>query len=318
MHERLEVLSALHAEWGERALTNELLARHTTLRIGGPADLFIRADTRAELEEFVRRVHALKMGVLVIGNGSNVLVADDGVRGVVIDNHAGSSTTQTQGDSLTLTADSGALLSTLGNRLAREGWSGLEWAIGVPTTVGAAIAGNAGAQGKEIRDNLIRAEILSLTTGPGLPNTNASVSKRWWSNAELGFEYRNSLLKARPGSYVVLQAEFNLSRDLPENCVARMNEYTDHRRGTQPTEPSVGSMFKNPPGDFAGRLIDAAGMKGERIGQIQVSSLHANFFINRGGGTAAQVMELVEKVRAAVLKKFGIRLDLEIQLVGDW
>lgn len=318
MQERREVLSALRTEWVGRALSDEPLARHTTLRIGGPADLFIRADTRAELEEFVSRAHALNLAVLVLGNGSNVLVADQGVRGVVIDNHAGSSTTQARGDSLTLTADSGALLPTLGNRLARMGWSGLEWAIGVPSTVGAAIVGNAGAHGKAISDNLIRAEVLSLASEPGSPNTSEPVAKRWWSNVELGLEYRNSRLKAKPGSYVVLQGEFNLIRDLPENCVARMNEYTEHRRETQPTEPSVGSMFKNPHGDFAGRLIEAAGLKGERIGQIQVSSLHANFFINRGGGTAAQVMELVEKVQSTVLRKFGIRLDLEIQVVGDW
>lgn len=303
----------------EKILRDEPLARHTTLRIGGPADYFVRVDSRAELIDAVQWGRGQHLEIFILGNGSNILVSDAGMRGAVIENHAdaveqeigktadGGRTTNDEGRMLQVTADSGASLPGLANRLARQGWRGLEWAIGVPATIGAAVVTNAGAHGGSIGDNLVRAEILDLQN-----------TIRWWTHTELQYEYRTSFLKQHPNQFVVLRAEFEMTRDEPASCIARMNQYTEHRRRTQPTEPSVGSMFKNPKGDYAGRLIEAAGLKGTRVGSVQVSNVHANFFVNLGGASARDVMQLVELVRNRVRDKFRVELELEIQLVGAW
>ncbi len=299
--------SELQTLWGTRAVENEPLARHCTFRVGGPADLFIRAETRNELIEFVNAARETATPFFILGNGSNILVADAGIRGLVIENHTTAYETRVEGDRLILTAESGAALPGVANRLARQGWTGLEWAIGVPSTIGAAVVGNAGAHGSSICDSLLRAEVLT-------PERVV----QWWSKADLAFAYRYSRLKANPNEGVVLRAEFELKADDPANCIARMNQYTEHRRRTQPTDPSVGSMFKNPPGDYAGRLIEAAGLKGTHVGNVEVSPVHANFFVNHGGASARDVVSLVELVRGQVKEKFGVELELEIQLVGEW
>jgi UDP-N-acetylmuramate dehydrogenase len=291
----------------QKILQNETLARHTTLRIGGPAEFFVRVDAREELIQAVQWARERQLGIFVLGNGSNILVGDAGIRGLVVENHADAVEQSISGESLHVIADSGASLPGMANRLARQGWCGLEWAIGVPATIGAAVAMNAGAHGGAIQDTLVRAEILE-----------AENQIRWWPREELQYSYRTSFLKEHPYQFVVLRAEFELARGDAATCIARMNQYTEHRRRTQPTEPSVGSMFKNPKGDYAGRLIEAAGLKGARVGKVQVSNVHANFFVNAGGGTAKEIVELVELVRGHVRKEFGIELELEIQLVGDW
>ncbi len=301
MQEELELPSELSA----RICEQEPLARHTTFRIGGPADLFLRVDTRGELIQAVAAARASGLPLFILGNGSNILVADSGIRGLVIENHADDYGTREEGGRLVLAAESGASLPGLANRMARQGWCGLEWAIGVPSTIGAAVVGNAGAHGSSISANLTRAEVLAARGEP-----------EWWPNEAFEFAYRSSRLKKNPGSGVVLQAEFELAHDEPAACIARMSKYTEHRRRTQPTDPSVGSMFKNPPGDYSGRLIEAAGLKGTRVGQVEVSPVHANFFVNHGGASAAQVIELVDLVRRRVRDEFGVELELEIQVVG--
>lgn len=294
-----------------KILRNEPLARHTTLRIGGPAEYFVRVDSREELIQAVRWARTQHLEIFILGNGSNILVSDAGIRGVVIENHADEIVVHENREKsenrerIHVIAESGASLPGLANRLARQGWRGLEWAIGVPATIGAAVVTNSGAHGGAISDNLVRAEILDLQN-----------ETRWRTRDDMQYEYRSSFLKQHPNEFVVLRAEFELERDVPANCIARMNQYTEHRRRTQPTEPSVGSMFKNPEGDYAGRLIEAAGLKGTRIGNVQVSNVHANFFVNLGSGTARQVMELVELVREQVREKFKVELELEIQVVG--
>jgi UDP-N-acetylmuramate dehydrogenase len=285
---------------------NEPLARHTTLRIGGPAEYFVRVDTREELIDAVLWARHRHLPIFILGNGSNILVSDAGVQGLVIENHADRVTQSEQNDALVVTAESGASLPGLANRLARQGWRGLEWAIGVPATVGAAVVTNAGAHHGSVSDNLLQAELL-----------DSLFAIRWWERPELEYSYRTSHLKERPNEFVVLTAEFRMEHDEPANCIARMNQYTEHRRRTQPTEPSVGSMFKNPKGDYAGRLIEAAGLKGTRVGNVQVSNVHANFFVNLGGGTASDVLGLVKLVQAQVRKGFGTELELEIQVVGS-
>lgn len=304
--------------WQDKLVRNELLARHTTFRIGGPAEYFVRAAARDELIRAVQWGRTQHLDIFILGNGSNILVSDAGVRGLVIENHAdeivqreireSDENRETENrEKLRVVADSGASLPGLASRLARQGWRGLEWAIGVPATVGAAVVTNAGAHGGAVSDNLVRAEILDLQN-----------EARWWAREEMQYAYRSSFLKQHPNEYVVLRAEFELERDDAAACIARMNQYTEHRRKTQPTDPSIGSMFKNPPGDYAGRLIEAAGLKGERVGKVQVSQVHANFFVNTGGATASDVMRLVKLVKNTVREKYKVELELEIQLVGSW
>jgi len=299
-------LASLQAALGRRARVDERLAPHTTFRVGGPADLFVGAKTIPELVEFVRLAREHGIPFFILGNGSNILMLDGGIRGLVIENHCDYfSLNVTNSDTAILTAESGASLPGLANRLARQGWSGLEWAIGVPGTIGGAVAGNAGAHGSSIGDNLLGVTILDAEGATQrLPKT------------ECAFDYRTSRFK-RNKSEIVLSAEFAMRRDRPDACIARMNDYTEHRRRTQPTDPSVGSMFKNPSGDYAGRLIEQAGLKGARVGNVEVSRVHANFFVNLGGATASDVMALVEIVRSKVLDKFGIKLELEIEIAGE-
>jgi UDP-N-acetylmuramate dehydrogenase len=295
----------LRAALAGRARVDEPLASHTTFRLGGTADLFVEARALDELVEFARQARQRGVSIFILGNGSNVLVRDSGIRGLVIENHCGQfSLDIINSERAILHAESGAVLPGIANRLARQGWAGLEWAIGVPGTIGGAVVGNAGAHGACIADNLICVTILDTSNAAHeLPKT------------ELAFDYRTSRFKRAKGE-IVLRADFEMRRDDPHACIARMNQSTEHRRRTQPTEPSVGSMFKNPPGDYAGRLIDVAGLKGTRVGGIEVSRVHANFFINRGGATANDVIQLIEMVRARVRDKFGIELELEIEIVG--
>ncbi|MBI3913136.1 MAG: UDP-N-acetylmuramate dehydrogenase [Chloroflexi bacterium] len=289
-----------------RAKSNEPLAPHTTLRIGGPADLFVRVDRIADFVQTVQLARQLAIPIFILGNGSNILVRDGGVRGLVIENHCDQSSLAPNGPSRAIMrAESGASLPGLANRFAREGWSGLEWGIGVPGTIGGAVASNAGAHNGCIADILQRVSIL-----------DSQGSTRELPKNDLAFAYRASRFKGKRDE-IILSAEFELRRDEPAVCIARMNEYTQHRRRTQPTDPSVGSMFKNPPDDFAGRLIEQAGCKGMRAGKAEVSEAHANFFVNHGGARARDVLELVDTVRERVQAKFGIVLELEIEVVGD-
>ena len=297
---------AFIAELGSRVLVNVPLAPRTTFRIGGPADLLAEASAVSELVEWVHLARRFDVPVFILGNGSNLLVRDSGIRGLVIENHCDQYFLQvTEHGRAKLHVESGAALPNIANRMARQGWSGLEWAIGVPGTMGGAIVGNAGAHGSCIADNVLTVSILDEE------NVTRELPK-----TELAFEYRTSRFK-QTKSEIILSADFELVRGDPQTCITRMNEFTEKRRGTQPTEASVGSMFKNPPNDFAGRMIEQAGLKGTRIGNVEVSQVHANFFVNRGGATANDVMQLIDLVRARVREKFNVELELEIEIVGS-
>lgn len=295
----------LRAKLDAVARVNEPLAPRTTFRIGGPADLLVEARTIPELIRLVRLARQSSVPVFILGNGSNILVRDEGIRGLVIENHCAQTwlDVSEQGKAI-LHAESGASLPGVANRMARQGWYGLDWAIGVPGTVGGAVVGNAGAHGSCVADNLLTVSIL-----------DANGDVRELHKADLAFDYRTSRFKRTKGE-IILHADFELTRDDPQVCVARMNEHTEHRRRTQPTDASVGSMFKNLSGNYAGRLIEQAGLKGTRVGNIEVSSVHANFFVNHGGATASEVLQLIELVRARVREKFGVELELEIEIVG--
>ena len=290
---------------------HEPMAPHTSLRVGGPAEIFVDALTLEHLMGWVTLARDYDVPLLILGRGSNILVSDAGIRGVVINNLCSASELRVHGydggTTATLYAESGASLPGLAYSTARQGWAGLEWAIGIPSSIGAAVVNNAGAHDGDTAGALVQATILG-ERGAVYRATPES----------LGFGYRTSRLKGNGCREIVLSAEFALRREDPRVLAERMARYTEHRRRTQPTEPSVGSVFKNPPGDFAGRLIEACGLKGYRIGGAMISPMHGNWVINTGSATAGDIMALIDLMRERVWEEFEIELELEIEPVGEW
>ncbi len=314
--------SDLRSVFGEFLQEHVPLARYTAARVGGPADALLVANTTDDLSWIVARLWELGETFHVLGGGSNVLVSDAGVRGVVVVNRARQVRFDEQGDPPTVWAESGANLGSLARQAASRGLGGLEWAVGIPGTVGGAIVGNAGAHGGDIAGNLLVAEILHrnrVLDQVTLVDKNVLDGlKETWVAERLEFSYRSSALKRQHGQAVILSAQLRLEISSMEQVQAKIDEFTEHRRRTQPPGASMGSMFKNPPGDYAGRLIDAAGLKGTCIGDAEISPLHANFFINHGQATAADIYKLITVTRDVVLSKYGVALDLEIELIGEW
>ncbi len=303
----------LRAAFGNRLKLGEPLARYTSARLGGPAEFLATAESAGELAELVRAAWELGIDPLILGGGSNVLVSDAGVQGLVILNRARAiifHDTPGTGQTPSVWAESGANLGALARQSAARGLGGLNWAATVPGTVGGAVYGNAGAHGGDTAGNLVLAEILQQDG-----------TVRRWSREELQFSYRSSRLKREREMgrrHVLLGAELSLSRGTPAELQAEIEGFVAHRKRTQPPGASLGSMFKNPPGDYAGRLIEAAGLKGKRLGQAQISPVHGNFFVNLGDARAAEVWTLIHLAHATVKSKFGVDLELEVELVGEW
>ena len=297
----------LAAHFGGRVRRHEPLARYTSARIGGPADYFLQAQSVEELATAVQSGWSVGMPVVVFGSGSNVLVSDRGVRGLVVHNQARKVEFLENGTDLRVRAESGTVLAALARMCVARGAAGLEWAVSVPGTVGGALIGNAGAHGGDMAGSIFLAAILQRGMGT-----------RSWPVEELQLDYRTSRLKKASGEFAVLNTEFVLTRADPELLKQKAAKFSQRRRQTQPPGASIGSMFKNPPGDHAGRLLEAAGLKGMRIGQAEISRVHANFFVNLGGATAGQVRALIDRAREAVRTQFNVPLELEIQFIGEW
>ncbi len=296
-------LDTLKDAFGEHLRFNEPLARYTAARLGGPAEALLSVRSADALAQAVRLLWETEQPFHILGGGSNVLVSDRGVRGVVLLNRARRVRFSEQG----VWAESGANLGALARQAAAKGLGGLEWAGGIPGTLGGAVFGNAGAHGGDMAAILQLAEILHQEQG-----------RRHLSPADLGFGYRTSALKRGELPGIVLSASLRLHPRPPEEIRAQMEAYLEQRRRTQPPGASLGSMFKNPPGDYAGRLIEAAGLKGTRIGGAEISPVHANFFVNRGGATAQDVYRLLQLARETVARQFGVTLELEIELLGEF
>jgi UDP-N-acetylmuramate dehydrogenase len=293
--------------FGDRVREGVHLAPYTSSRIGGPADFFIEVKSKDDIVQAVRQLWEMEIPFHILGGGSNVLVSDSGVRGMVLLNHAREVTFLDTNTSPRVKAESGASLGSVSRRTVKRGWSGLEWAATVPGTIGGAVVGNAGAHGSDIGNCLEVAEILQ----PGK-------EVETWPVERFEYDYRTSILKGSRGQYVVLTATFRLSKTSGELAKTRMTEFVKYRQDTQPSGPSWGSMFKNPPGKSAGRLIDTAGLKGLQIGGARVSAKHANFFTNLGDASASDVLRLIKLVRKEVKERFQIELELEVELFGDW
>jgi UDP-N-acetylmuramate dehydrogenase len=289
------------------------LANHTTLRLGGPADLWLVVENVAELVEVVNLAREHGLPVSMLGGGANLLIREGGIKGLVVQNRAGRvafpANVNEAGEPVTLVAESGVVLPNLARRCAKRGLSGLEWAVGVPGTMGGAVVNNAGAYGSDMARQLLRVELLSPT------------GERVWQPVEwFEYNYRTSRLKRqarREGQWIVLQAELQLATASVAEVEAKTNRFNAQRKACQPPGATIGSMFKNPAGDYAGRLIEGAGLKGYRCGQAQISPIHANFFQNLGGATASEVLNLIETAQRAVAEQFGITLELEIEVVGE-
>ena len=298
-------LPTLRAAFGGRLQENVLLAPYTSARIGGPADALLTVNSANELAETVSRLWELDIPYVVLGGGSNMLVSDRGVRGVVVLNRA-KEVRFDKGNRPKVGAEAGVVIANLARRAASHGLAGLEWAAAVPGTVGGAVYGNAGAFGGDMAGSLIRAELLT------------EHGRETWPVGKMEYGYRTSVLKRETLKIVVLSAELHLECSTKETVSVKISEFSDRRKSTQPPGASMGSMFKNPPGDFAGRLIEAAGLKGRRIGTAEISPMHANFFINHGQTKAEDVRALVTLAQKTVAEKFGVKLELEIELIGDW
>ena len=298
--------AALRAALGDESVAEgEPLARYTSLRVGGPADLLVTAGSAEALRRAVSLAWEQGVPCCVLGSGSNVLVADGGIRGIVVINRARAAGIVEGG----LHAESGAALAAVARMAVSAGLAGLEWASGIPGTVGGAVVGNAGAWGSDVASTLRQATVLQVDGSPGT-----------WPAGRFEYGYRTSLLK-RQGQdrrAVVLEAEFRLQPGDEQSLRARVAEIGSRRRASQPAGASCGSVFRNPPGDYAGRLVEAAGLKGERRGGAVISPFHANFVVNEGTASAADVRSLVELMRQEVRARLGVALELEIELLGEW
>ena len=284
------------------------LAAHTSLRVGGAADYFLLATSAADVAAGLRFARDRDLPVRVIGGGSNLLVAEAGVPGLVIKTaHARTEVVQRAGG-LVARADAGANLANLARRLAKQGLGGLEWAANVPGTVGGAAVNNAGAFGGDTATSLIAVELVDADGAP-----------RWRDASSLGYGYRSSVLKRRElADVAVTTVEWRLLPSTPEQADGLVKQFNAERMRTQPRILSAGSVFANPAGSFAGKLIEAAGLKGTSVGGAQISTQHANFIVNPGGATARDVFALMRRAQDAVYEQTGVWLRPEIELLGRW
>jgi UDP-N-acetylmuramate dehydrogenase len=306
----IQILEAPHL----RVEQESPLSRTTTWRIGGPADYLVRVGNSADMIAAVHWGQDEGLPITVIGGGSNLLVSDEGIRGlVIVSKVSGEKATnlvdwQDLGDEVRLTVGAQAPLSWVGRFASEHGWAGMDWGVGLPGTIGGATVNNAGAHGTEQKDHLESARVLRLD---GMTETH----DRAWLNPT----YRNTTIKAmsRPRDSVVLDVTMRLPKGDTAELVRMADEHAAYRKATQPTGACGGSTFANPDGDFAGRLLEVAGLKGFAVGPVSFSEKHSNFIINGGGGTAEQVRELIAHGQAVVRDRFGVELHREIEYVGD-
>lgn len=288
----------------DKVLIDEPMSRHTTFRVGGPADYFVIPEGPEEIKEVITLLKREDIPYYILGNGSNLLVGDKGYRGVIIQMYKNLNRIDTKGSQIY--AQAGALLSKIAAEAQAQSLTGFEFASGIPGTMGGAVMMNAGAYGGEMSHVLVNATIL----------TQEGVIKTLTLD-ELELGYRTSII-ARNG-YVVLEAVISLEPGNPEEIHARMEELKEKRVTKQPLEyASAGSTFKRPEGYFAGKLIEDAGLRGFRVGNAQVSAKHCGFVINRGGATAAEIVALMDYVADKVEAVSGVRLKPEVKRIGEF
>jgi UDP-N-acetylmuramate dehydrogenase len=283
---------------------DEPLKRYTAWKIGGPADALLEPSSADELIEAIETAREHNIPVTILGGGTNVLVLDGGIRGLIV--RIARALNSVEIDGASVVADAGVLYPVLANASAGKGLEGLEFGTGIPGTVGGAVYMNAGAYGGETRDVLTWADVYK-PEGEGVERV---------PNEDLELSYRRSALHDHP-DWVVLRAAYALRTGDPEELKARIKGFRSQRMNGSPNRPSCGSTFKRPEGDYPGRVIEAAGLKGTKVGQIEVSPVHANYFVNHGGGTAKDALKLIEHVKETVKERLGVELELEVKILGE-
>lgn len=284
--------------------TNELMSQHTSFKVGGPADIFIEPADVEEVKNALRFVRQNHIPYMVIGNGSNLLVGDKGIRGAII--KIGESFNQIEIDGEEVIAECGVLLSTLSKATARNTLTGLEFASGIPGYLGGAIAMNAGAYGGEMKDVVEWVEFL-----------DENLELQRYSNEQMEFAYRKSIVE--PRGLIVIRCKLKLKKGDQEQINSLMADLNNRRKTKQPLHlPSAGSTFKRPEGYFAGKLIEDAGLRGFGIGGAQVSELHCGFVVSNGNASARDVYDLIRHVQQTVYNQFGVKLETEVKIVGEF
>jgi len=287
--------------FGSAVRFNEPLAPYTSWQVGGPADYFIAPQSVEELAEAVCLGKQFDLPLFVMGNGTNLLVLDGGIRGLVV--HVGAAFSYIKRINKGITAGAGIAMTTLAMKTADEGLSGVEFAAGIPGTLGGAAIMNAGAFGSYIGERIQAVRLVSEN------GDTAELTKK-----ELSFGYRSSNL---PGKGVLFEADLFLEEGRSDESHRLIEGFIAERRRRHPEQPSAGSVFRNPPDMPAGKIIEQAGLKGLKIGGAEVSTKHANFIVNTGGATAADILALMERVRREVKEKFALALQLEVKIVGE-
>ena len=288
-----------------RVFSDEPMSKHTTFRVGGNADYYVSVKNEEEAVNVVRLLLANRINYYFIGNGSNLLVSDDGFRGCIIE--IGKDFSNVSVDGNVITAEAGALIVKVAREAYNNSLTGLEFASGIPGTVGGAVCMDAGAYGGEIKDVVKTVRLFNTETGEIIEKTTD----------EMSFSYRHSVCKEEP--LIVLSAVFELKEGDKDSIKVVMDELREKRTSKQPLEyPSAGSTFKRPEGYFAGKLIEDAGLKGYTVGGAQVSEKHSGFVINKGDATAADIMTLINNVRDIVKDKFDVVLEPEVCMIGEF
>jgi UDP-N-acetylmuramate dehydrogenase len=293
---------------------NVLLKNYTTFKIGGPAKFFFEAKNKDEIIKAILAAKKSKLPFFILGGGSNLLVADKGYKGLVIKCQMSNVKCQNQNSNLkTIYAESGVRLSELIKISLEKSLEGLEWAVGIPGTVGGAVRGNAGAFNSSMAEIVKSVEILEIQD---YKNKKHILKVKKFSNENCQFGYRDSIFKHKK-NLIIISATLQLKKGNKKEIKNKIKKYLEQRKKTQPLGfPSAGSIFKNPPGKFAAELIEKCGLKGKRIGNVKISDIHANFIVNLGKGKAKDVKKLIDLIKNKVKKKFGIVLEEEIQFLG--
>ena len=289
----------------EKIKIDEDMSKHTSFKIGGPADIFIKATELDDVKNTIKVVTTNNIPLYVLGNGSNILVKDKGIRGITLKIELKEFNMEHKNEDVFVKVGSGVQLGFLAHKLLNESIEGFEEFAGIPGTIGGAIRMNAGAHGKEMKDIVLETKYIDL-------NGNIKTI----TNAEHQFEYRNSLFSKE--KYIILETTLKLKKGIKVNIENKMKEYTTYRKEKQPIEfPSAGSTFKRGEDFITAKLIDECGLKGYKIGGAEISNKHAGFVINTGNATADDVIKLTEYVKQKVYEKFKKKINLEIEIIGE-
>ena len=289
----------------QKIIYNEPMKKHTSFKIGGNADFFVSVKTIEELKQALFYAKQKQISRTIIGNGTNILVSDSGIRGIVIKIDIQKFDLKEENDYIEISVGSGNKMMALATQLKKQEISGFEQLSGIPGTIGGAIYMNAGAYGKEMKDIVISTRCM---------NMKGEIFEL--SNEEQKFEYRSSVFNTK--EYIILEAKLKLKKGKKEDIELQMNEYLNQRKEKQPLEyPSAGSTFKRQEGIITAKLIDECGLKGYKIGGAMVSEKHAGFIVNTGDATAKDVLELIKYVKDEVYKKYGVKIEEEVKIVGE-